>query len=79
MDSTDDFGQKPIHSAALSNKPEVVKLFLKQRANLVSVSTKVNENCWVLELVQSKWKIENVSLDFFQKEWKKILLMKTSV
>ena len=79
MDSTDDFGQKPIHLAALSNKPEVVKLFLKQRANLVSVSTKVSENCWVLVLVQSKWKIENASLDFFQKEWKKILLMKTSV
>ena len=73
MDSTDDFGQKPIHLAALSNKPEVVKLFLKQRANLVSVSTKVSENCWVLELVQSKWKIENVSLDFFKKEWVDII------
>ena len=44
LDSTDDFGQKPIHLAALSNKPEVVKLFLKQRANLVSVSTKVRES-----------------------------------
>ena len=41
MDSTDDYGQKPIHLAAQSNKPEVVKLFLKQRPSLVSVTTKV--------------------------------------
>ena len=41
LDSTDDYGQKPIHLAAQSNKPEVVKLFLKQRPSLVSVTTKV--------------------------------------
>ena len=44
LDSTDDYGQKPIHLAAKSNKPEVVKLFLKQRTNLVSVSTKVRSD-----------------------------------
>ena len=42
LDSTDDYGQKPIHLAAQSNKSEVVKLFLKQRASLVSVATKVS-------------------------------------
>ena len=41
LDATDDYGQKPIHLAAQSNKPEVVKLFLKQRPSLVSVTTKV--------------------------------------
>ena len=41
LDSTDDYGQKPIHLAAQSNKPEVVKLLLKQRPNLVSIATKV--------------------------------------
>ena len=42
LDATDDYGQKPIHLAAQSNKPEVVKLFLKQRPSLVSVTTKVS-------------------------------------
>ena len=42
LDATDDFGQKPIHLAAQSNKSEVVKLFLKQRPSLVSVTTKVS-------------------------------------
>ena len=37
----DDFGQKPIHLAAQSDKAEVVKMFLKQRQSLVSVITKV--------------------------------------
>ena len=41
LDSTDDYGQKPIHLAAQSNKSEVVKLFLKQRPQLVSVTTRV--------------------------------------
>ena len=41
LDSTDDYGQKPIHLAAQSNKPEVVKLLLKKRPNLVSIATKV--------------------------------------
>ncbi len=41
LDSTDDFGQKPIHLAAQSNKSEVVKMFLKQRPGLASVVTKV--------------------------------------
>ena len=42
MDATDDFGQKPIHLAAQSNKAEVVKVLLKLRPNSVSVATKVN-------------------------------------
>ena len=42
LDSTDDFGQKPIHLAAQSDKAEVVKMFLKQRQSLVSVITKVS-------------------------------------
>ena len=46
IDCTDDYGQKPIHLAAQSNKPEVVQVFLKQRPNLVSVSTKVKHICW---------------------------------
>ena len=40
--NTDDFGQKPIHLAAQSDKAEVVKMFLKQRQSLVSVITKVS-------------------------------------
>ena len=43
LDSTDDFGQKPIHLAAQSDKAEVVKMFLKQRQSLVSVITKVSQ------------------------------------
>ena len=42
LDATDDFGQKPIHLAAQSNKAEVVKVLLKLRPNSVSVATKVN-------------------------------------
>ena len=42
LDATDDYGQKPIHLAAQSNKPEVVKLLLKKRPNLVSIATKVS-------------------------------------
>ena len=56
LDSTDDYGQKPIHLAAKSNKPEVVKLFLKQRTNLVSVSTKVRSDVFSLE---DKHRVEN--------------------
>ena len=41
LDATDDFGQKPIHLAAQSNKSEVVKVLLKLRPNSVSVATKV--------------------------------------
>ena len=44
LDSTDDYGQKPIHLAAQSNRPEVVKLLLKKRPNLVSISTKVSSH-----------------------------------
>ena len=35
LDATDDYGQKPIHLAAMSNKATVVKTLLKQRPNLV--------------------------------------------
>ena len=35
LDATDDYGQKPIHLAAQSNKATVVKTLLKQRPNLV--------------------------------------------
>ena len=44
LDATDDFGQKPIHLAAQSNKAEVVKVLLKLRPNSVSVATKVHKN-----------------------------------
>jgi ankyrin repeat protein len=37
LDATDDYGQKPIHLAAQSNKATVVKTLLKQRPNLVLV------------------------------------------
>ena len=50
LDSTDDFGQKPIHLAAQSDKAEVVKMFLKQRQSLVSVITKVSSS-----LSQLQW------------------------
>ena len=45
LDSTDDHGQKPIHLAAQSNKPEVVKLLVTKRPNLVSVSRKDGSTC----------------------------------
>jgi ankyrin repeat protein len=38
LDATDDYGQKPIHLAAQSNKATVVKTLLKQRPNLVRKS-----------------------------------------
>ena len=37
LDATDDYGQKPIHLAAQSNKATVVKTLLKQRPNLVRI------------------------------------------
>ena len=62
LDSTDDYGQKPIHLAAQSNKPEVVKLFLKQRPQLVSVTTKVETFLTMRPEVRRA--IENDSLAF---------------
>ena len=44
LDSTDDDGQKPIHLAAQSNKPDVVKLLLREKPNSVSAATKVHLN-----------------------------------
>jgi ankyrin repeat protein len=42
LDCTDDDGQKPIHMAAKSNKPEVVRLLLEQKPNSVFLVTKVS-------------------------------------
>lgn len=44
IDASDDQGQKPIHVAAQNNFPEVVKLFLQQRASLVMACTKVRHS-----------------------------------
>lgn len=41
LDATDDDGQKPIHMAAKSNRPEVVRHLLEQKPNSVFVVTKV--------------------------------------
>ncbi|XP_023333094.1 serine/threonine-protein phosphatase 6 regulatory ankyrin repeat subunit C [Eurytemora carolleeae] len=40
VDTTDEYGQKPIHLAAQSDQPEVVKLFLQKQPSLVTASTK---------------------------------------
>ena len=42
LDCTDDDGQKPIHMAAKSNKPEAVRLLLEQKPNSVFMVTKVS-------------------------------------
>ena len=42
LDATDDDGQKPIHMAAQSNKPDAVRLLLEQKPNSVFVVTKVS-------------------------------------
>ena len=41
LDATDDDGQKPIHMAAKSNRPEVVRHLLEQKPNSIFVVTKV--------------------------------------
>ena len=46
LDATDDDGQKPIHMAAKSNRPEVVRHLLEQKPNSIFVVTKV---CTLLE------------------------------
>ena len=45
MDSADDHGQKPLHMAATSDKPEVILLFLKARPSLVSAATNDGSTC----------------------------------
>ena len=45
MDSVDELGQKPIHLAATSDKPEVILLFLDARPSLVSSATKDGSTC----------------------------------
>ena len=63
LDATDDFGQKPIHLAAQSNKAEVVKVLLKLRPNSVSVATKVNV---IYPLILMKVLLEDITDDIYQ-------------
>ena len=42
LDATDDDGQKPIHMAAQSNKPEAVRSLLEKKPNSVFLVTKVS-------------------------------------
>ena len=44
-DFVDEQGQKPIHLAATSDKPEVILLFLATRPSLVSSATKDGSTC----------------------------------
>ena len=45
LEATDDDGQKPIHMAAQSNQPQVVRLLLDQKPNSIFLVTKVWSSC----------------------------------
>ena len=60
LDATDDDGQKPIHMAAQSNKPEAVRSLLEKKPNSVFLVTKVSSNCLYRNKVLIRWK-NNIS------------------
>ena len=54
LDATDDDGQKPIHMAAQSNKPDAVRLLLEQKPNSVFTVTKVSFSLLQIILILKK-------------------------
>ena len=52
LEATDDDGQKPIHMAAQSNQPQVVRLLLDQKPNSIFLVTKV----WSLYMAYYSYK-----------------------
>ena len=58
LEATDDDGQKPIHMAAQSNQPQVVRLLLDQKPNSIFLVTKV----WSLYMAYYPYKLsKNIS------------------
>ena len=53
LEATDDDGQKPIHMAAQSNQPQVVRLLLDQKPNSIFLVTKV----WSLYMAYYPYKM----------------------
>ena len=57
LEATDDDGQKPIHMAAQSNQPQVVRLLLDQKPNSIFLVTKV----WSLYMAYYPYNCQKIS------------------